>query len=612
MGEKLIESLEKLKIDLCKPKTYLYRSHASINKTSKKRFSNYIIANKNKTINVLSLPKLNRAIKGAHLIGSGKEGKVYMGCTDGNCDSRVAVKVGNEPAEMKIEFMNTKRASRYSGSVVKPIAFKDCGDNRAMMMMQYCNGGTLAAWIKRHPTRITDGTMMNIIARVLFALRDLGKVGITHNDLHTDNIFMDTHKIEAGGNTFLSARNTSLRSDFNIKDIGVTPLLGDFGFAHSSKTPNPRVTSGEYAEDYGIRVDSDPAYDLYVFMSSLRYHLLPYRTKILPTMYFLDRVMGKPEMKQGRLLKQGTIPAYNPTEALSDPYFTPFHRIPFNLAVHMIGRTKISSTVPRMPVSRPMSKPKAIVPRVITVQCRMNKNGDLMINGKPCSSYTVNELKMIAEGIGIKTSRFKRSKPPLCDAIKQAKGCKRAPGVATATVPKRVAVITRAPNFVMAKKPVVFLNIRKGNGNNITARARAQPKPIARNIANNKNVNNMLNGLLNNITPNKPPTPKKSATPKKAPTPTKAATPTPKKAATPGVKTTLNSKDRMKIDNKLCSSLNRSNIDRILEKLGLNPKDYKNVKLACAAIRAITDPSVPQVKKTGTLKKGLARMKLVR
>jgi len=78
------------------------------------------------------------------------------------------------------------------------------------------------------------------------------------------------------------------------------------------------------------------------------------------------------------------------------------------------------------------------------------------------------------------------------------------------------------------------------------------------------------------------------------------------------VKTTLNSKDRMKIDNKLCGSLSRGQVDKILKKLSLNPTDYKNIELACSAIRAKTNPKVQQVKKTGALKKGLAKMKLVR
>jgi serine/threonine protein kinase len=238
-----------------------------------------------------------RIEKGKNLrkLGEGAHGAVFYGCLEDKCNTKIAMKVTDEPTA-KMEF---RIAEKLKGmGVPRMYHFKNCG-TVDVLYFEYVKGETLQQWMKKPQS---PGSYRSLISQLIRNLKRIHEKypKFRHHDLHWNNILV----LE-----------------------GNKPIIIDFGLSTIEGIRNPDVASGEYKND-GIYVGSHHMYDVqYIFNIIYNYTKLTKVKQFIKDL-FPDKYLGStnPYIKSGRLrpgFRHG-LPTYE--QILNHPFLQPKKR----------------------------------------------------------------------------------------------------------------------------------------------------------------------------------------------------------------------------------------------------------------------------------------------
>lgn len=237
---------------------------------------------------------LKRIRKGMALLGSGKQGIVFLACPTRACKQHIVIKVspferGARTQIPTVEYNIQQKVFKAAPThIAVPYGLTLCKDfapvsdfkNRRssydytrqfVTFSEYCSGGDFDDWLDKVAPRLRDVDMAHMVYQILSALKKIqGKYpGFRHNDLHLKNILVDDTK--------------------SFPRL----VISDFGLARLTATgSNPVVNSGEF-RSYGITNQTDSRYDSHLFLNALRLHLRrhPWFSGLRHTLAFLDRAV---------------------------------------------------------------------------------------------------------------------------------------------------------------------------------------------------------------------------------------------------------------------------------------------------------------------------------
>jgi len=235
-----------------------------------------------------------RIEKGKNLrkLGEGAHGAVFYGCLEDKCNTKIAMKVTDEPTA-KMEF---RIAEKLKGmGVPRMYHFKDCG-RLDVLYFEYVKGETLQQWMKKPQS---PGSYRSLISQLIRNLKRIHEKypKFRHHDLHWNNIIV----LE-----------------------GNKPIIIDFGLSTIEGIRNPDVASGEYKND-GIYVGSHHMYDVQYILNIIYNYTKLTKVKQFIKDLFPDKYLGStnPYIKSGRLrpgFRHG-LPTYE--QILNHPFLQP-------------------------------------------------------------------------------------------------------------------------------------------------------------------------------------------------------------------------------------------------------------------------------------------------
>ena len=238
-----------------------------------------------------------RIEKGKNLrkLGQGAHGAVFYGCLEDKCNTKIAMKVTDEPTA-KMEF---RIAEKLKGmGVPRMYHFKDCG-RLDVLYFEYVKGETLQQWLKKPQS---PGSYRSLISQLIRNLKRIHEKypKFRHHDLHWNNIIV----LE-----------------------GNKPIIIDFGLSTIEGIRNPDVASGEYKND-GIYVGSHHMYDVQYILNIIYNYTKLTKVKQFIKDLFPDKYLGStnPYIKSGRLrpgFRHG-LPTYE--QILNHPFLQPKKR----------------------------------------------------------------------------------------------------------------------------------------------------------------------------------------------------------------------------------------------------------------------------------------------
>ena len=238
-----------------------------------------------------------RIEKGKNLrkLGQGAHGAVFYGCLEDKCNTKIAMKVTDEPTA-KMEF---RIAEKLKGmGVPRMYHFKDCG-RLDVLYFEYVKGETLQQWMKKPQS---PGSYRSLISQLIRNLKRIHEKypKFRHHDLHWNNIIV----LE-----------------------GNKPIIIDFGLSTIEGIRNPDVASGEYKND-GIYVGSHHMYDVQYILNIIYNYTKLTKVKQFIKDLFPDKYLGStnPYIKSGRLrpgFRHG-LPTYE--QILNHPFLQPKKR----------------------------------------------------------------------------------------------------------------------------------------------------------------------------------------------------------------------------------------------------------------------------------------------
>ena len=213
-----------------------------------------------------------RIEKGKNLrkIGQGAYGAVFYGCLEDKCNTKVVMKVTNEPTAR----MEYRIAEKLKGmGVPRMYHYKKCG-LVDLLYFEYIKGDTLHDWLKKGQTADAYRSLISQLIKNLKRIHEKYPK-FRHHDLHWKNILV----LE-----------------------GNKPVMIDFGLSTIEGIRNPDVVSGEFKDD-GIYTGSHYMYDVqYIFNIIYNY------TKLTKVKEFIrdlipDKYLGStnPYLVSGRL-----------------------------------------------------------------------------------------------------------------------------------------------------------------------------------------------------------------------------------------------------------------------------------------------------------------------
>lgn len=351
----------KIPVELnCNVKNSLYQNSTNNGRTG------HVLASLNMTTTNLrtkynSSKGLKRIRKGMALLGSGKQGIVFLACPTRSCKQHIVIKVSPHERRARtqiplVEFNIQKKVFKVAPThIAVPYNITTCVNfapvsdfknrrssydytHQYVFFSEYCSGGDLDDWLDKVAPRLRDVDMASMIHQILAALKKIqGKYpGFRHNDLHLKNILVDDQK--------------------SFPRL----VISDFGFARLTPTgSNPVVDSGEFRM-YGITSRTDMRYDSHLFLNALRIHIRrhPRFSRLYQTLAFLDRAVP-PGYRNGvdkyvyeaRLKDLRAFPGLPTiTQLLADPFL----RTARNSPTRSVSSPRInltSSRSPRTPMS---------------------------------------------------------------------------------------------------------------------------------------------------------------------------------------------------------------------------------------------------------------------
>ena len=235
-----------------------------------------------------------RIEKGKNLrkLGEGAHGAVFYGCLEDKCNTKIAMKVTDEPTA-KMEF---RIAEKLKGmGVPRMYHFKNCG-TVDVLYFEYVKGETLQQWMKKPQSPEAYRSLISQLVKNLKRIHEKYPK-FRHHDLHWNNILV----LE-----------------------GNKPIMIDFGLSTIEGIRNPDVTSDEYKND-GIYTGSHYMYDVQYILNIIYNYSNLTKVKQFIKDVFPDKYLGStnPYIKSGRLrpgFRHG-LPTYE--QILNHPFLQP-------------------------------------------------------------------------------------------------------------------------------------------------------------------------------------------------------------------------------------------------------------------------------------------------
>ena len=136
---------------------------------------------------------------------------------------------------------------------------------KTSMILEHADADLFHYLSKRQPdATYSRSWWASIIMQVIFAVADLQKYRMNHNDLKCTNIFLK--RVEKGGFWVWEHR----RKKYLIPNEGFLIRVGDFGLSSWPERPNYVVEENEeYYSEYGLSQAFRPGYDLNLFLYDL-------------------------------------------------------------------------------------------------------------------------------------------------------------------------------------------------------------------------------------------------------------------------------------------------------------------------------------------------------
>jgi serine/threonine protein kinase len=150
------------------------------------------------------------------LLGSGSSGAVHL-CVlqDG---SLVAMKIVRNVHVSSAEQVRTlTNELRVNASLEHPnimacyFAALDLDEDRIVLFLEYCHGGSLSALVKRHERRLDEAIVRRFVAQIVVGLTFLHDNRIIHRDIKAENIFLDAGGVVKLGDFGAAKKVVSLR-----------------------------------------------------------------------------------------------------------------------------------------------------------------------------------------------------------------------------------------------------------------------------------------------------------------------------------------------------------------------------------------------------------------
>lgn len=405
---------------------------------------------------------------GIGMIGKGAYGTVYIGCIDKACKKEVAIKMAADK-ENRLEFNFMKKFEGISPNVTHAYYYKKCPSPiKSVLYLEYYSFGSVRRLLGKYEDKLRKLHARVILFQVIWTLSELHKKfpSFRHNDLHTDNVFVDDR---------VTTKGSVLYGNFLLPNIGMNAVIGDFGFANMQADGfrNPKVQSGEFTRDYGIAVNSDYRYDVHFFLndiyqSSKNQGVKNFIKRHFPAEYLTaySKVVANSRLRYG--VDHSKLPTFD--QLLGDKIFRffrprgdtvipPVNKFPKSdnspvSPVQTMSPTKARKTpvktirrviarplVPNTPVVKKTFNAEAIKKHLAKPEVRpvpksrrpnkppqkggilINKNTVKFINGssrgRKCESFKKDEILARAKKLGI-TGVEKLSKEKICVMIKNA------------------------------------------------------------------------------------------------------------------------------------------------------------------------------------------------
>ncbi|ALI95513.1 hypothetical protein APZ24_gp150 [Ostreococcus lucimarinus virus 2] len=349
-----------------------------------------------------------RIEKGKNLrkLGEGAHGAVFYGCLEDKCNTKIAMKVTDEPTA-KMEY---RIAEKLKGmGVPRMYHFKNCG-TVDVLYFEYVKGETLQQWMKKPQSPEDYRSLISQLVKNLKRIHEKYPK-FRHHDLHWNNILV----LE-----------------------GNKPIIIDFGLSTIEGIRNPNVASGEYKND-GIYVGSHYMYDVHYIMNIIYTYTKLTKVKQFIKDLFPEKYLGStnPYITSRRLrpVKHEDLPTYD--QILNHPFLQSKKRV--SILRRVLPKKKVMTPKPqpkvvvkpatasairrakavlekeaakkKMPPKRPgiakrdpsvMNQVRSIERKIATekkvvtpkpkLRVFINKNGDLKIEKKKCRLYKKEDL----------------------------------------------------------------------------------------------------------------------------------------------------------------------------------------------------------------------------
>ena len=353
--------------------------------------------------------------KGTIKIGEGEWGKVYVGCIDEQCNTKIAIKIQKKDPILH-EYKMGRRLTPLGG-VVKPFYYKKCDDTE-VMYTEYANNGNLYDYLKNNKSKLLSIHYRTIVTQVIYTLYKIYNKYPTfrHNDLHLKNILINTNLKPSRLKTY-KVGNTTLK----VHDIGLDTLITDFGYSTLKSFKCPPIDEDPvfYKSDVGIFRGSHYMYDLHLFLNFMHSETKDTKNAI-EIRQFIERVLPpeyigeeSQKIRKGRLraspLGHPKLPTYK--KIFSDRFFLPYKKVsvPLDINTSIKRRTAIK---PKNILVKHGGKIFKNTKKIVTVA----KKGYIRLGTRKCESYTKSELVKIAQSLNINTKGKTIKK--ICEDIK--------------------------------------------------------------------------------------------------------------------------------------------------------------------------------------------------
>jgi len=195
-----------------------------------------------------------------------------------NCYNLLKFKVPELQAKFNNELNNIGRERKYSL------------DRSTLLFLERSNGVTFEEWITK--STHTENELLSIIFQVMYTLLCFKYVGLQHNDLHFQNIFIEDMGKER---TLFYSRGSS-----EVVALKTRYLVKIFDFDRGSclhpAVPTNLELDFSYCKEYGTCDISDPKFDSFQFIATLyQFYLINFSRQIqLDIVHkFFDKILNK-------------------------------------------------------------------------------------------------------------------------------------------------------------------------------------------------------------------------------------------------------------------------------------------------------------------------------